>query len=173
MKEIPLAHNKGIALIDDTDYTMVSRFKWWIEPHKQTSYAVAKKPNGDGTLRMHRLIMSPCEDRLIDHRNRNGLDNRRENLRLCTYPENLRNSPSRGGTSQYKGVSWHKQTGKWCVQLTINGKVRHMGLFIDETNAAIAYNEYAEQYYGEFEWRNDFTTDGPALGAGTLIQVTG
>jgi HNH endonuclease len=92
----------------------------------------------------------------IDHINGDCLDNRRENLRKATRSQNMANQPKIGGTwsSHYKGVTWFKQRQKWRAQIKIEGRNHHLGLFINEDDAAKAYDEAAFQAFGEFAHLN-------------------
>ena len=104
------------------------------------------------TLRIHRLIMNCPDDKIIDHINHNTLDNRKSNLRICTHLENNRNSKKRkdGLSSQYKGVTHSKKTGKFIAQINIKNKRKRIGQYNTELEATIAYNEHAKKFYGEF-----------------------
>jgi hypothetical protein len=88
----------------------------------------------------------------VDHRNRNTLDNRRVNLRLATYTQDHGNSKKQklNTSSKYKGVSWDASTQKWRAQITVEGKPRHLGLFVDERDAGRTYDDAARDYFGEF-----------------------
>lgn len=86
-----------------------------------------------------------------DHIDGNKLNNQKTNLRIATRTENARNQrPVRGGSSQYKGVGWHKAANKWRADIRINGELKYLGLFTDEIQAAKSYNEAATKYFGEF-----------------------
>ena len=86
-----------------------------------------------------------------DHINGNGLDNRRENLRICTHAENQRNSRSaRGSSSQYKGISWNKRDKRWYSHIRIDDKQQHLGVFTSEVKAAKAYDAAALKHWGRF-----------------------
>jgi hypothetical protein len=87
----------------------------------------------------------------VDHKNNHGLVNLRNNLRSCSHAENQHNqqNPS-NNTSGYKGVSWYKHVAKWRAQINFNGKRIHLGYFDNKIEAAIAYNEAAVKYHGEF-----------------------
>lgn len=154
MKQIELTQGQ-IALIDDEDFDLVSQYKWYTDKTKKTIYARAhnrKKNNGNQEkVKMHRLILNPPDGLHTDHINGNGLDNRRSNLRACTKAQNAQNQRHKtGGSSKYKGVCWHKLTKKWHASIGIDGKIKYLGLFIDEKEAAKAYNNAADANFGEF-----------------------
>jgi hypothetical protein len=110
---------------------------------------------------VHRLVATafiPNEDALpmVDHINRNKLDNRVENLRWCTKSTNSANSRVRpGATSQYRGVRWSKLGKKWTARIHVRGKEIHLGCFADEKQAASAYNVAALNHFGSFAMLND------------------
>ena len=162
MKEIPLTQGK-IALVDDGDFESVSRFKW--HAHFDGYNWYAKKKNGiQGTrkrgvvhkpIAMHNFIMEPPPGVVIDHKDWNGLNNQRHNLRICTQAQNCQNGRQRkGNKSGFKGVSWKKRNKKWCTQIAVFGKVIHVGLFDVATDAARAYDAAAMKYHGEFALTN-------------------
>ena len=143
------------AIVDDEDYEYLSRFKWCTHKIRNTYYAERGEYLPDGkwaTISMHREIMGlkRGDKRQIDHRNRNGLDNQKYNLRVSTISQNHANAISRGGTSKYKGVSWHKATKKWRALIGFNKHQKHIGLYDSEIEAALNYNKYAQMFYGEF-----------------------
>lgn len=88
---------------------------------------------------------------LIDHVDGDGLNNKPRNLRLATQSENLRNCGAQcNNTSGHKGVSWHRNTRKWCAQITLNGRRTHLGYFSTAEEAAAAYATAAHQLHGVF-----------------------
>lgn len=92
---------------------------------------------------------------IIDHMDRNPLNNSRSNLRPCTTSQNAMNSPKiKNCTSVYKGVYWDNQYKKWRVTMRIGKKHTHIGRFNDEIEAALAYNTAAEKEHGEFAYLN-------------------
>ncbi len=150
MREIPVG--SAVAFIDDEDYDLVSRRKWY--PFTPTCnpwlvYARASKTKDYQTtyIYMHNLIMGRVQ---IDHKDGNGLNNVRTNLREATHAQNLANSTSRRGSSRFKGVSWYKRRGKWVAYVNCTGEHYHLGYFDDEVEAARAYDEKAKELFGEF-----------------------
>lgn len=95
---------------------------------------------------------------MCDHKNRNKLDNRRSNLRICTSSQNHQNSRARAKRakihSRFKGVCWDKENNKWRVGLRLNYKAVDVGRFTDEIEAAKAYDEAARKAFGEFALTN-------------------
>ena len=86
-----------------------------------------------------------------DHINGDGLDNRKQNLRICTHAENLRNRRlGKNNTSGYKGVSWHKLHKLWYAHISHNKKLMSLGYFKDKEEAAKAYDRKAIELFGEF-----------------------
>lgn len=156
MIEINLTQGK-VALIDDADWDLVSGFKWcaWKGPRNNTWYAVTDGMRCDGSIGriyMHRLILGLTDTKIqSDHRDGNGLNNRRENLRACSDGQNKRNRcVQANNTSGFKGVSWHKQREKWRAVIEINYKQKHLGLFTTPEAAHAAYCAAASELHGDF-----------------------
>jgi len=144
---------KGLyALVDDEDYTVINRFNWYThhQGHSKTSYAfttiLGKK------IHMARFIVGSLRSRhVIDHVNRNGMDNRKTNLRICTVKQNSYNKMLT--KNRYKGV---KKFSPTCFEAYIrkDRKAIHIGQFKTEVEAAKAYDEKATELFGEFACRN-------------------
>jgi hypothetical protein len=155
MKEIPLTKGK-IALVDDADYErVVALGKWCASQHSRTAWYAKKRISGpDRASRkiiiMHRFILGLSEPRpLVDHVNGNGLDNRRENLRLATQSQNQQNrGPSYG--RKLKGVCFDKSDGRWLASIRINGISRSLGRFGTPEEAARAYDAADRRHFGAF-----------------------
>lgn len=148
---VPLAGGKGVALVDAADAELVSRFSWYRHTNRHGGfYARAYNPDSGKLIYMHQLLAGPG----TDHANRNGLDNRRENLRPATRSQNGANAGPRGGTSRFKGVSWDRRSGRWVAFIYIDGHSRWLGSFTAEEPAARAYDQAAKEAWGEFSWLN-------------------
>lgn len=150
MKKIKLTQGK-YALVDNEDYEFLSKYKWCFSP-SGTGYAERrdKKSLTGKIIRMHRFILDAPKDKIVDHKNMNGLDNRRNNLRLCTKSENMRNrNKTRINKSGFKGV-YLDFNGQWKAQIKIKGKNVSLGRFDKKVDAAKAYNDKALIEFGEF-----------------------
>ncbi len=145
-KEILLPHGK-VALVDDEDFERINKYKW----HVTNGYAVRKLTATSPTIRMHRVVVDCPENMEVDHINRNRLDNRRENLRICTHSQNGMNKDVvASNKSGFKGVSWHTRSKKWVAQIQLNKTRKHLGYYETPEAAAFAYDEAAIKNYGEF-----------------------
>lgn len=158
MKEIKLTRGMS-ALVDDEDFEYLAQFKWRVVSlgnggdHLYAGRTARdRKPCGEMVL-MHREIMGVRgkPENLIDHKNRNGLDNRKLNLRPCDRHQNSANRRSKiGASSGFLGVFFYKRDRNWTAKIRFNKKLYHLGYFDDEIKAALAYNDAAIQYHGEF-----------------------
>jgi hypothetical protein len=150
MKKIELTQNK-YTLVDDEDYNRLNKLNWHILNKGNTFYAKRNATIKYNFIYMHRMIMNPKINMYVDHINKNGLDNRKENLRICTNYQNLWNSKLyKSNTSGYKGVYWCKHYNKWHTRIKVCGKQKHIGYFKDIIEAKEAYIKAAKQYFGEF-----------------------
>lgn len=154
---LPSGHT---ALIDAADLPYVSQFKWHVlkAPHTVYVQTHGSPANGRSRTYLHRLLLAAEPGQQVDHRNRNGLDNRRCNLRLCTRSQNLANQqPQINNSSGYRGVSLHDNNGTnpWRARLCVEGKAYHLGYFADAWEAAQAYNAAARDIWGEFALLNE------------------
>lgn len=147
------------ALIDKEDFQRVSQHLWQIFKSDHTNYARSTMiiyGKTRKTISLHRFILNAKKGKEINHINKNGLDNRRCNLRICTRTENCWNSHKiysrrrNPPTSRYKGVSFDKENNKYRVRIKLNGKNIYLGRFRNEKAAALVYNEKAIKLFGEF-----------------------
>lgn len=170
MREIQL--NRGYAaIVDDRDFDWINAFKWtvWTPPTSKTAYAMrAVKKNGIWQPeKMHRVIMG-LPLLTVDHINGNGLDNRRQNLRLATQTQNSRNKPFIKGKT-YKGASRQSGCDRWCAAIMVNRKRIYLGLFKELNDALRAYDEAAKQYFGEFAKLNFPGGNPDPVGKGSVL----
>jgi hypothetical protein len=149
MKTIPLTQGK-VAIVDDEDFERVNQFKWYVHDVDNLFYAY-RRQGRKSSLKMHRFILGLDDPKIhIDHKNHNGLDNQKKNLRVCNRNQNQHNRRKQKGSSRFKGVTWYKPLKKWRAQICVNNKQMHIGVFLSEQDAAIAYNQAATKYFGEF-----------------------
>ena len=141
-----------VVLIDDADYPLISGHEWQPMQSKRTTYA--RCSIGNRTVRMHRLIMAAKPGIQVDHRNGNGLDNRRENLRLATSLQNGANKRTKGPASGFKGVYRTDRGKRWKAIITVGYKRQHLGCFDTAQEAAAAYDKAALEQFGEFACPN-------------------
>jgi hypothetical protein len=155
MKEIQLTQGKS-ALVDDTDYERVNRFKWHaINNHGFRATRVVTVEGRQTTIHMSRFIMNCTDPNLfVDHINHNTLDNRRDNLRVCTAKENQWNKIKERTkqSSPYKGVFVRAVGNRLRIsaRIRINGRLKQIGDFKTLEDAAHAYDQAAVKYFGEF-----------------------
>jgi len=151
MKTIQLTQGL-VALVDDADYDRVSTHRWYaLKSGNGVFYALRTTLLDDKKtpLLMHRFILGATDPSMkVDHKNHNGLDNQRENLRLCTQTQNHGNRRKTQGSSKYKGVT--KRGSKWEAAIKHNGKSKYLGVFISEVDAARVYDAAARNHFGEF-----------------------
>lgn len=155
MKQIPLTQNQ-VTLVSDKDFMYLSQWKW----HTcQGKYAVRNRKISDGpgpsAIRMHRVIaqrmgLNLGED--IDHRDGDGLNNQRHNLRAASKTGNGQNrGPNSNNLLGVKGVYRHTN-GKYRAQIAAQGRRIHLGYFTTLDQATNAYKQAAKKYFGEYAY---------------------
>ncbi|MGA2915142.1 MAG: HNH endonuclease [Sedimentisphaerales bacterium] len=148
LRFIPLNNGK-YAIVDSADFEKINKHKWGIKISTNTIYAI-RMVQGKNVY-MHNQIMQPPAGFVIDHKDRNGLNNSRRNLRLATKSQNCCNHLKKPGcSSKYRGVCFHKGNNKWVVYIKIPEKRLFLGYFENEIDAAKAYDTAAKKYHGEF-----------------------
>lgn len=155
MKLIPLTKDKYV-MVDDIDFDYLNQWKWHARRKEGNYYAgrtmSVKEDKNRGTMLMHRQLLSIKDKSVhIDHEDRNGLNNCRSNLRVCSFSENMKNRKAWGG-SKFLGVCRHvsRDKIKWRATICINKKCMHIGLFDSESSAALAYDLKAIEFHGKF-----------------------
>ena len=148
------------AQVDDEDYEYLNQFNWYAAKGHNTPYAMRTTfVNGKRTqLGMHRQIMEMAgKGMVVDHKDLDGLNNQKYNLRICTQSQNTINSKKNNKQktfSKYKGVTRRKDRGTWKAHIGVNNKRIELGNYKNEVDAAKAYNEGAKKYHGEFAYLN-------------------
>jgi len=148
MKLIPLTMGKS-AQVDDEDFNLIN-MSWSYKPNGYNGYAVSSFG-----IRMHNEIMKPENGFIVDHKDGNGLNNQRYNLRICTQQQNAQNRRKFKGSNKYKGVYYYPNNicNPYRIHISkiIGGiKYRFRKSFKTEEEAVLAYNEKAKEFYGEF-----------------------
>jgi hypothetical protein len=157
VKHIPLSRGMT-ALVDNADYDWLNQWSWYAFKNSNRFYAVRNIQLPDGrrtTVYMHRAILTAPTGTEVDHQDGDGLNNQRSNLRLATHSQNCcnRGIPSTN-TSGFKGVTWHKPSGKWRAYIKVDGYARNLGGFADINDAAAAYDTAALRYHQSFARTN-------------------
>lgn len=144
-----------VALVDEADFErVVGAGKWHAHLSRGLFYAGRNFPQREpGAPRQKRVHLHTFLTgwSLVDHRNGDTLDNRRENLREATRSQNSRNAGRRAdNTSGFKGVSWHSGSRLWRAYITVNGQREELGSHKSPIEAARAYDAAAREHFGEF-----------------------
>lgn len=140
-----------VAVIDAADVRLVAGRSWRAQRASRCVYAVAADfSTGRRTnVAMHRLLMGQPEGLQIDHRDGDGLNNLRANLRLATRAQNQHNKRTPvSNTSGFKGV--RRSRSKWMAQIKLNGTTQYLGTFDTPETAAAAYAKASAELHGEF-----------------------
>jgi hypothetical protein len=165
-RKLPLSRGQ-VAIVDDCDWEALRWYRWKAVPNGVGGFYAAARINGR-LCYLHRLICG-AEDLVlpngklkaigrVDHKNRCTLDCRRCNLRWAPHARNMQNSVGRAAArkSKFKGVSFcsSRREKPWRAIICVNGRQRHLGYYADERAAAKAYDEAAQEAFGEFAYLN-------------------
>lgn len=150
MPKVPLTHGK-FALVDDADHELVSAFPWRAVRVRHTWYAETYVKGAREYL--HRFLLCAAPGQRVDHRNGDGLDCRRRNLRPVTNALNQANRRRAWSASKYKGVT--RRGERWRAYITIAGRFRSLGSHATAEEAARAYDRAAREAFGEFACTNE------------------
>lgn len=150
-REIPLTRGY-VAIVDAADYDRVASHKWYVDPIGRTVYAgtYLRRANGKNVkVRLHRFLLDAQPGQLVDHRDGNGLNNTRVNIRLCEKRDNQRNQAKHCDSKcRYKGV--FTSGNRYRVQMRVLDRVLYLGSFGTQEEAARAYDASAKEHFGEF-----------------------
>lgn len=159
MKQVDIStpkHPGVFALVDDDDYERVAQYKWSVEVRKNVRYATRSVLVSRGkwkTVRLHQFVLGTLPGEQVDHKDGDGLNNQKNNLRLCSHSQNCANTSKSAPTecySKFKGVSWCKRFRCWVAVVRIGKKQTKLGNFDSELAAAAHYDEAAIGEFGEF-----------------------
>ncbi len=161
MREIELTQSQ-VTLVDDEDFEKLNKHKWFAHWNAATRsfYAARHGIPHEVIIRMARAIMNCPDDKQVDHKDHNTLDNQKHNLRVCTINENIWNCrPRRECASEYKGVFWRKERCVWIASIGLRNIFdvpykQYLGYFKIEEEAALAYDNAAKEHFGEFAHLN-------------------
>jgi len=162
-KEIPLTQGYT-ALVDEEDYERVSQYNWHAHVRPHTIYAARSLGHGKGKQLLHKFLLPDTPE--IDHRDGNGLNCCRDNLRPATHQQNCYNTNKQ--QLGYKGV-WDRD-GRYMARIQADGRRKHLGTFDTAEEAAIAYDKAAKELHGEFASLN-FEDDDGHSNLGTSIHA--
>jgi hypothetical protein len=148
---IPLTKGQN-AIVDTEDWELLNQFNWAAKWHPKENRFYAVRRGNDGKIKfMHRFLLGEPGGKEVDHKDHNGLNNRRSNLRPCTSRQNKFNSSNRkNNTSGYRGVYFDKRKNKWNVEIRKDGRHIFVGYFSDPKEAARARDRVVREIHGEF-----------------------
>jgi len=146
MQELKLTQGK-FAQVDDEDYEYLNQWKWHAYKSRNTYYAI--RTENRSQIRMHRVIMNTPSNLEVDHKDHNGLNCQRTNMRNCTRMQNARNMIQKRSNSNYIGVHYRKDRNKYLAYFE-NGKKIYLGYFKTAIEAALKRDKAVKEHYGEF-----------------------
>ena len=148
--DLPCFGSASSILISKESLSKLAGRTLWVRENRKSKHKYAYFCDGGHWVLVHRFLLElgSNDQRVVDHINRNTLDNRYSNLQVCSRSENQQNRRKhqhrlgKSLTSTYKGVQWHPKRNKWEAQITLQGKNKYLGMFEREEDAARAYNEW-------------------------------
>lgn len=155
LKSVRLVNSNQVAYVDEEDYALISKYDWRLHKHGYVTTSIYNpETKKQKVVKMHRML---CDWDLVDHIDRNKLNNSRSNLRQATTSQNMINREKFKGdfTSKYKGVHLNKKQNKWVASISINNKQIVLGQFDTEDQAGLMYNIKAKELHKEFAVLND------------------
>lgn len=152
-------HGRKSVLIDDEDFELYDLYSWSFYKSGRCFYTIGRHKETGKLISMHRLIMHAGKGTQVDHKNHNGLDNRKFNLRIGSKDDNSRNrKPNYNTRTGYKGVfikKWrNRPEPKYGVKIQANKKTVFGGYFDSIIEAAIKANQLSALHHGEFAYQN-------------------
>lgn len=131
-------HGRQECLISTSKFNLVNELpiRWYVHKQRNTLYVKGNKPKSNGKRKdifIHRIVSDAPSGMVVDHINHDTLNNTDDNLRVITNYDNGQNRKGAQSNSKsgVRGVSWHKAAKKWCVQISVNKEVKHIGSFDD------------------------------------------
>lgn len=157
MSEIKLTGKTGrIAVVDARDLARLSVCPWWPRTSSDGRVYAVGKPGGGRAVTMHEFLLGKRPGMEIDHRDGDGLNNRRRNMRHCRHADNMKNRrKNRNSASQFKGVWFDKGREVWKSAIECDGARIELGAYGDERVAAQQYDRAARIFHGEFARTNE------------------
>lgn len=170
VKEI-LLQNGMVVFVDDEDYERLNAYKWRI--YKEKSAITIETTIDRKTRKLGNVIFDiKNTNQVVVHINGDRLDFQKTNLKLISKSEmNLYKKGNVKSTSKYKGVSWSKRDNKWRAQIQSKGKTIHLGAYLDEDEAAEAYNNAALIFHGKNAYQNKIGENNNSCGVETIIPT--
>jgi hypothetical protein len=157
MAIIPLTQGK-FAIVDNDEFERLNKYKWYFDRGNYYASRCFLDGNQRYVCTMQRFILGlkKGDKRQVDHKNHDGLDNRKINLRICNKSQNQMNRKplKNNNTSGFKGVHLSQKGKKWEARIGLNYKKIHLGYFENKISAAKAYNNAAKKYFGKFAYLN-------------------
>ena len=146
--KVHMSNTDDVMLCDAEDWEKAKYRTWFVNAQGYAATNDTSRSKTNHMLRFHRLVMGDKDDLVIDHINRNPLDNRKENLRFVTQHANTTNQRLRkNNTSGYTGVKFRKDTKRWSASIMLDGKSIALGCYNTKDEAIVARKRGEETYF--------------------------